>query len=1500
MDQLSLQYTWTNVFRVTGAFSRVSFRIYTSLTKECLLYEPELYLRRQYQERPDSESSSNVYVHATDNELYVFWLGDYPPSPPDDSWGLTEISTGLFLASTIPTANAAHASGHTGATSGGGTGVGVGVGVGVGAGVGVVGGMSGSSPLIIGSGSGTMTSSGNTGAVTVPPQYAALVAALKKHLFNRLVRLPSLQLFGDRLITRNGSKILSVDTSITHNGDLVLIIYYDQSNICPASSQLLIPGQSLLYLTPSGSRVTFSRFIECPTEASIFYDILATKYPDSAIVPSLESTNPQWMLVVLGDGRTLAWPQELCFVGVERDDDSEGYQLEDSAYTNRKDIQEASLDHLVKLEVSGITEALSISTNQNASRRRVGESVIGATTTTSTATAATSRRMSLVYPTPPDPKGRINNATSTTNGDAMASATGAETWELDEFEENEEVTEADFNFFDEPDEVDELVPKEEEEELHDEKAEHEHDMDVDSEEVQPASATAHSPQEDKSELKMPLKRRHSSDSSAMESPASSISNSETRSPPPDISSLNKGSMVDTATETTASTSHEQNQALFSAIPFNPLIDRGVDSKYSKGGRFFASSVDQEASGDESDHFKQQEATAGHETNVVMPHSSNKALWQDIILRESGRSSIPIPNMNMTRPKTTLGGNSNTGPSAATAMSVNTNASTVSVADNTSNYNSSNSTCNYDPSALRKILEQVVWDHGMLCQGVPHWFTSKELPDYQTLDCLQQTFPHLASTSIGDFVGNRDNQQQTGHSQGLDTVIASSQPPSSQPPAPYGQFNTAPSMQDMDTSEPASPIPMDTQQAAGAVTGTGSGPGSETAGEKEESKKPRNETFRIESPTFALSRLDHVMKARSPIIKFWKTLGLSPKHGCKDAHVIAIVPPVRGIETATMSFLQLLRSTYSGCELGELYLPPTPVVVATSVDIETNAVIENVGKIVSQSGITSLLVISAFSEQSMFVQTAAAIARLEPILAQKLECRLTWQALDSETMYIIDGPLSALEISPTLLALSIYDKCPSQLYGNNLEEQYNNSGSGAMISATASGTAVGAGGSPHLGLMSQAHPQPHTHNQGTSSRVSSPAAMGTPTPTPNSLNAYYTSASMQNSPAFALARAPPSKISFRARTLVPEHLMDEDSLLHVCYAISPAGDWITAAWCDQWGENSMVDAFCLKPPQSRAKGLEEVFSEIWELTQSYAARRDIRWRVILGKTGQISATELSIWLRLSEHNKGSGLSGATLLYIVNVDPYPSILVGGEDIFPYERVCKSEREQLERDSTTKSAGATPITPKAMQEDSSPDVTAGTPSATANANASLSMTSSGNPNNTNDTTTTATTATTTATTTTTTTTNTGSTPIDTNGQDSFILEDGTEETFGFTIVDDTLNVIGPPDSEHAKPIAIGLIVRNALASDTRTTTFQNPLCEDDSGHGFRPWVKDSQPCRSVYVAIVHSGGPHVNIKALIGQYAKLAALGVYRGVCDPQQACVPWHAHACVKMINSLAST
>lgn len=117
-------------------------------------------------------------------------------------------------------------------------------------------------------------------------------------------------------------------------------------------------------------------------------------------------------------------------------------------------------------------------------------------------------------------------------------------------------------------------------------------------------------------------------------------------------------------------------------------------------------------------------------------------------------------------------------------------------------------------------------------------------------------------------------------------------------------------------------------------------------------------------------------------------------------------------------------------------------------------------------------------------------------------------------------------------------------------------------------------------------------------------------------------SIYTAPAFQLEEPIPRSIPFKLNAEPPQDLLHENSYIHLGYAMSLDGTWITAAWTDICGKSQAVVSYNLG---TRMFG--EVAKEIWHTTIEILQSRRVTWRVCITKAGVMDREEMEAWVFL---------------------------------------------------------------------------------------------------------------------------------------------------------------------------------------------------------------------------------------------------------------------------------
>lgn len=1345
--------------------------------------------------------TANALVCLNNNELWTFsFTEQVSPPEPNDRFNLKETSTGLFLPSTL--------------ASGGDT----------------------THPL--------------------PAPYKPLISALKSLILHTLATSTGFVPFGEGMISQSG-KIFHVEPSLSASGDLFVKMYYDKSDIRKfqldamdstfSSKTLLIPSNVL------GEVLEVTRG---PKDLSQFKQLL--ERTSCIDVGARNNRFKTWLKIRIESGSMVIWPLDLCYIqpSLQKQNlfDSQRFGLDDVFGSAESQI--AALKSVLQNKDLKST-ALTTNTNQQApsGTGNNADPMASSTTTTSgnvnsggtTATAVNphvgnlaeseGRRLS-VYPTPPDPHGaKVKSEGNTVESTSWVTPSGlnSEIWgDMDEdlFGEEEEITEADFNFFDQPEEEKKPAPSGDQQGI-------------------------------KSEPRPPMVK---------EERATTLPERKMMEPVPTAGTKRRndeethdGKYVDSSQITVQSLSEEEEKPLdhrikrrksiFSPLKFNSLISSSLDSKYSQGGRFFVpnpeNNEDDSSSSSASDAYQDEsddeETVMGRETEQFGSLSGQRVEGQQD--DEITISEHPANYMNMWTSILRSSTSSQTlSQPADMSMEVPSSSSNGTATDHVGTPNDQS---NID-SAVSELVQHIVWDNGLTSKIIPH-APKREAPDSTVVKRVSSVFPELQKLSLLDVLHlNTANQvihSQTTHNStrfgtpiaepksevgsGCDTTndgqeneeqLKRTQAMSSSSSGANnnGNYMTTttnahyePSLEDSSTN--ANPMHASvwfsdgqggTMLHSNANTPTGTGAAahsnsmdvqqssqtqqqnsqSQTQLQQQQYKQENNSTiFPMSVPFYSVIRSQAKMKARAPILRFWKVFGLTPQHGPKDLTTLMISPSGKGMLAAASAFLNFLKTTYEGCALGEMVLPEIKdlnsgngIVPYVCEQPDSESAIQNIKTALAQTA--QYLPVSSGAKNICFIITDPFMhaPSLLPIIQYFFHLKKMWtsaqpgtnvflQIVEAKEIAAKDTIVMPSQYKMVKVALNMYDMCSSGNTSNDVVQ------------------------------------------------------------------------TQRPFPAFTLARIPPAKINFRLSATPSLSLLDEDTLIHVAYSISKDKRWLTAAWTDQWGEISKVDAFHLRRSGGRIRSFEDVCAEIWDTTMALIARVPVRWRVALAKLGVMDESELSTWLLLSEPATSS--KKVSFVYFLSANTTPSLVVSGDySIFPFGKYLQKDKKSKD---LSGSAGAgtsggqptTPATPQRAVDTESPDsygTNIVTPTSTGNANG------------------------------------------DTSKNDS---EDNV--------------VVDVKDDSH------GIILGNhieAISGDALNNNRPKPLI---TGFILKPGLNNELEHRLFEVSLVHCPTPYEgSMKSLLIHYRRLASLGDYTGVSNNEErGHVPWHIEAVDKMLRVL---
>ena len=147
------------------------------------------------------------------------------------------------------------------------------------------------------------------------------------------------------------------------------------------------------------------------------------------------------------------------------------------------------------------------------------------------------------------------------------------------------------------------------------------------------------------------------------------------------------------------------------------------------------------------------------------------------------------------------------------------------------------------------------------------------------------------------------------------------------------------------------------------------------------------------------------------------------------------------------------------------------------------------------------------------------------------------------------------------------------------------------------------------------------------------------------------------PAIMLEPALPKTIDFKLAEDPSPNLLHENSCVHVAYAQSVDERWVTAAWTDNRGSRQMTASYCLgRRGKPLSRQLDQVVREIWETTHDVILSEErVHWRVIVTKCGPMDANEVETWMELAAATTAAqGVERSMVqLTLMAVDTNPSL-------------------------------------------------------------------------------------------------------------------------------------------------------------------------------------------------------------------------------------------------------
>ncbi|KJY02397.1 hypothetical protein TI39_contig54g00008 [Zymoseptoria brevis] len=366
-------------------------------------------------------------------------------------------------------------------------------------------------------------------------------------------------------------------------------------------------------------------------------------------------------------------------------------------------------------------------------------------------------------------------------------------------------------------------------------------------------------------------------------------------------------------------------------------------------------------------------------------------------------------------------------------------------------------------------------------------------------------------------------------------------------------------------------------------------------------------FPLPSPYVRIQRGADNWEMMSTCLSFWETLGLGPTNGPKNVRAFCVFPFNEDLQHLVAQFIGELGTSYENCKLGSyVHLRNVSDASLDSFEdgmapVEVNEEEESVegllkayattcaelGKVLSTIGHEEsdrtivVYMLNPFSGRQALQHLCACFwvlfkayrDNVPKALRNQCGSDIVLQVLPIKLVASFDELVVPEAKEIALLAREVYDRCPPSV----------------------------------------------SHNSETLSALPILAA-----------------------PSVELANAAPKRIGFQLAAEPPSDLLHEGSILHLAYACSQDGHWLTVAWIDNTGQHQSTASFCL-----RGKTFSEVAEGVWDRTREILAARQVTWRVFIVTPDAMDTSLSHCWRSITSRRRPYPL--CVTLLSVQLDP-----------------------------------------------------------------------------------------------------------------------------------------------------------------------------------------------------------------------------------------------------------
>jgi mediator of RNA polymerase II transcription subunit 13 len=348
--------------------------------------------------------------------------------------------------------------------------------------------------------------------------------------------------------------------------------------------------------------------------------------------------------------------------------------------------------------------------------------------------------------------------------------------------------------------------------------------------------------------------------------------------------------------------------------------------------------------------------------------------------------------------------------------------------------------------------------------------------------------------------------------------------------------------------------------------------------------PGSQMYLINPPFIRVRRAETSWDLLPPAMAFWEPLGLAPVNGPKNVVAFCVYPHSDSLRPCLESFLLHMQLAYDSCKLG------------------THTRVETVSEY--ESGLVPCKISTPTAPRAVHRALRETCVQLGKVLAARyLHIREQHEAqVDAFIIYMInpfDHPSAIWGLCASFWSLF-------QTYGQGATHPGQFQKPDLVLQII-----------PVKYIASFDHPVILSSN--TYINLAREVYSRSP---PSAEPEDKTPLSIASAPAFQLEEPIPRNVPFKLQSDPPQDLLRENSYMHLAYAISLDGIWLTAAWTDSCGKSQATSTYHLG-----TRPFSELAKEIWATTISILQARKVHWRVCIARAGVMDREELETWVYL---------------------------------------------------------------------------------------------------------------------------------------------------------------------------------------------------------------------------------------------------------------------------------